>query len=107
MPLFNKKFDKVVTPRTGRLNIGVPPMVENFDNYKNISLNLGSKELRFVDGIWIQSTRKSDVDDVLRLNRRVKQLEDENNTANLKIEVLLDLLAENTTELNSMKGKQK
>lgn len=108
MPLFTKKFEsKPIPARLARCNIGCPAISEDLEDFKNISLNLGNKELRFADGIWIHSSRKSDTDDILRLNRRIRNLEEENNLCNLKIEIFLDLLAEQTTELNTLKSREK
>ncbi|XP_017845941.1 protein chibby homolog 1 [Drosophila busckii] len=108
MPLFNKKFEaKPIPPRINRCNIGFPTVTEDIDSFRQISLNLGNKELRFADGIWMHSTRKGDVDEMLRLNKKFKALEEENNMCNLKIEVMLDLLAEHATELNELKPKDK
>ncbi|XP_075161173.1 beta catenin antagonist chibby [Haematobia irritans] len=107
MPLFNKKFEsKPIPPRTSRCNNGCPMVSEELDDYKQISLNLGNKELRFADGIWIHATRKGDVDEVIRLNRRLKSLEEENNMSDVKIEVLLDLLAEHATMINALKSNK-
>eukprot|EP00099_Drosophila_melanogaster_P023266 NP_650989.6 chibby, isoform E [Drosophila melanogaster] len=107
MPLFNKKFEsKPIPVRQGRCNIGHPVATEDLDDFRQISLTLGNKELRFADGIWMHSTRKGDVDDMLRLNKKFRALEEENNMCNLKIEVMLDLLAE-ATELSELKPKEK
>lgn len=104
MPLFNKKFEtKPIPPRLLRNNTSYPIVFEELDDYKNITLNLGNKEVRFAEGIWLYASRKGDVDDFIRLNRRLKSLEEENNMSELKIEVLLDLLAEHATELNNLK----
>ncbi|EDW84655.1 uncharacterized protein Dwil_GK14229 [Drosophila willistoni] len=104
MPLFNKKFEsKPIPARQNRCNIGHPVVTEDLDDFRHISLNLGNKELRFADGIWMHSSRKGDVDDMLRLNKKFRALEEENNMCNLKIEVMLDLLAEHATELNELK----
>ncbi|XP_017124158.1 protein chibby homolog 1 isoform X1 [Drosophila gunungcola] len=108
MPLFNKKFEsKPIPVRQGRCNIGHPVATEDLDDFRQISLTLGNKELRFADGIWMHSSRKGDVDDMLRLNKKFRALEEENNMCNLKIEVMLDLLAEHATELNELKPKEK
>ncbi|TMW46051.1 hypothetical protein DOY81_008866 [Sarcophaga bullata] len=108
MPLFNKKFEsKPIPPRTSRNNNNCPLVSEDIDDYKQIALNLGNKELRFADGIWIYASRKCDVDEVVRINRRLKALEEENNMCELKIEVLLDLLAEHATEMNALKNNNK
>ncbi|XP_054736161.1 protein chibby homolog 1 [Anastrepha obliqua] len=108
MPLFMKKFEtKPIPARSARCNISCPAISEDIDDFQNISLNLGNKELRFADGIWIHSTRKSDTDNIVRLNRRLKTLEEENNMCNLKMEIFLDLLAEQTNELNALKSRDK
>uniref|UniRef100_A0A1A9WPH5 Chibby n=1 Tax=Glossina brevipalpis TaxID=37001 RepID=A0A1A9WPH5_9MUSC len=107
MPLFNKKFEsKPIPPRTLRCNNSCPIVTEELDDYKQISLNLGNKELRFIDGIWIHTNRKGMTDDVTRLNRRVKSLEEKCNMRELKMEVLLDLLTEHATELTALKAKE-
>lgn len=108
MPLFNKKFEsKPIPARVNRCNIGFPIVNEDIEDFRNISLSLGNKKLRFADGIWMHSTHKADVDDMLRLNKKFRALEEENNMCNLKIEVMLDLLAEHATELNDLKPKEK
>ncbi|KAL9898278.1 beta catenin antagonist chibby [Glossina fuscipes fuscipes] len=107
MPLFNKKFEsKPILPRTLRSNSACPLVTEELDDYKQISLNLGNKELRFIDGIWIHTNRKGAPDDVTRLNRRLKSLEEKCNMRELKVEVLLDLLTEHATELTAFKAKE-
>lgn len=106
--MFNKKFEsKPIPARVNRCNIGFPVVSEEIEDFRNISLSLGNKELRFADGIWMHSARKGDVDDMLRLNKKFRALEEENNMCNLKIEVMLDLLAEHATELNELKPKDK
>ncbi|TDG50454.1 hypothetical protein AWZ03_003043 [Drosophila navojoa] len=108
MPLFNKKFEsKPIPARVNRCNIGFPVVNEDIEDFRNISLSLGNKKLRFADGIWMHSAHKADVDDMLRLNKKFRALEEENNMCNLKIEVMLDLLAEHATELNDLKPKEK
>ncbi|EDW23787.1 GL23797 [Drosophila persimilis] len=108
MPLFNKKFESKPIPlRQNRCNIGIPAVAEDLDDFRQISLNLGNKELRFADGIWMHSTRKGDVDDMLRLKKKFRVLEEENNMSNLKMEFMLDLLAEQASELNELKPREK
>lgn len=43
------------------------------------------------------------IDDLLRMKRRIKALEQENNLYQVKLDVLLDLLTENVIELNTLK----
>ncbi|XP_058464524.1 protein chibby homolog 1 [Malaya genurostris] len=119
MPIFTKKFSpKVAPPRTQRLNIGCPPQQEDLDDFKSIRLNLLDKQLCFVDGVWMSSVKASGsgaaaggalsttaIDDLLRMKRRVKTLEQENNLCQVKLDVLLDLLTEKEIELNAMKGQ--
>ncbi|XP_055902921.1 protein chibby homolog 1 [Eupeodes corollae] len=108
MPLFNKKYESKPTPvRTGRCNIGCPPVAEDLDEYKNISLTLGNKELKFLDGIWIHSNKKGDIDDLTEMNRKIKRLEGENNLNKVKVEILMDLLTQNVLELNKLQGDDK
>ncbi|KAH8406719.1 hypothetical protein KR222_007765 [Zaprionus bogoriensis] len=108
MPLFNKKFEsKPIPARANRCNIGYPVVTEDIEDFRKISLKLGNKTLRFADGIWMHSVRKGDVSDMMALNRKFRALEEENNMCNLKIEVMLDLLAEHATELNELKPKEK
>lgn len=108
MPLFNKKFEsKPIPARLNRCNIGFPVVTEDIEDFRAISLKLGNKKLRFAEGIWMHSTRKGDVNDMMALNKKYRALEEENNMCNLKVEVMLDLLAEHATELNELKPKQK
>ncbi|XP_062541587.1 protein chibby homolog 1 [Armigeres subalbatus] len=121
MPIFTKKFaPKVAPPRTARLNIGCPPQQEDLDEYRNIRLNLLDKQLCFVDGVWMSAIKataagsggssalpgtNNAIDDLLRMKRRVKSLEQENNLYQVKLDVLLDLLTENVIELSTVKGQ--
>ncbi|XP_058811381.1 protein chibby homolog 1 [Topomyia yanbarensis] len=120
MPIFTKKFSpKVAPPRTQRLNIGCPPQQEDLDDFKTIRLNLLDKQLCFVDGVWMSAIKATGtgaaapggalsttaIDDLLKMKRRIKTLEQENNLYQVKLDVLLDLLTENVIELNAMKGQ--
>lgn len=105
MPLFNKKFEsKSIPARSGRCNIEFPPISEDLDDFLNIGINLNSKSFTFVKGNWLQSNKKEDIDDFGRLNDKIKNLEEENNMNQVKIDVLLDLLTENVSELNAVKS---
>ncbi|XP_053692724.1 protein chibby homolog 1 [Sabethes cyaneus] len=117
MPIFTKKFSpKVAPPRTQRLNIGCPPPQEDLDDFRTIRLNLVDKQLCFVDGVWMSAIKATTtttgiaggggtaaIDELLKMKRRIKTLEQENNLYQVKLDVLLDLLTENVIELNSMK----
>uniref|UniRef100_A0A182Y5F9 Uncharacterized protein n=1 Tax=Anopheles stephensi TaxID=30069 RepID=A0A182Y5F9_ANOST len=125
MPIFQKKFaPKVAPPRTQRLNIGCPPAAEDLDDFRTITLNLVDKQLCFIDGVWLNGLRAGQggstptgtaagapgagvnlTDDLLRMKRRLKTVEQENNMLQVKLDVLVDLLTENVIELNEIKNQ--
>ncbi|EDO64842.1 AGAP012739-PA, partial [Anopheles gambiae str. PEST] len=118
MPIFQKKFaPKVAPPRTQRLNIGCPPPAEDLDDFRTITLNLVDKQLCFIDGVWLNGLKPGPggsvasgsgvnvTDDLLRMKRRMKALEQENNMLQVKLDVLVDLLTENVIELNEIKNQ--
>lgn len=80
-----------------------PRIVRSSDDLKDISLDLlNDKELRFVDGIWIQGlnsgaakTPELNVDNLLKLKGKMDRLEQENNLLQVKVDILTDLLTEN------------
>uniref|UniRef100_A0A182ND25 Chibby n=1 Tax=Anopheles dirus TaxID=7168 RepID=A0A182ND25_9DIPT len=120
MPIFQKKFaPKIAPPRTQRLNIGCPPPAEDVYDFRTITLNLVDKQLCFIDGVWMNGLKPSvagslpatsgatvnTADDLLRMKRRMKTLEQENNMLQVKLDVLVDLLTENVIELNDIKNQ--
>ncbi|XP_055384957.1 protein chibby homolog 1 [Condylostylus longicornis] len=106
MPLFNRKFEiKPIPPRTQRCNIGCPPITEDLNDFKDITLNLNNKELKFIDGMWIYLNKKNDLDDIQKLNKKLKHIEEENNINQVKVEILLDLLTESVSEIDLLKHK--
>uniref|UniRef100_A0A182U052 Chibby n=1 Tax=Anopheles melas TaxID=34690 RepID=A0A182U052_9DIPT len=118
MPIFQKKFaPKVAPPRAQRLNIGCPPPAEDLDDFRTITLNLVDKQLCFIDGVWLNGLKPGPggsvvsgsgvnvTDDLLRMKRRMKALEQENNMLQVKLDVLVDLLTENVIELNEIKNQ--
>lgn len=105
MPIFQKKFvPKCAPPRANRLP-GSQKMNEALEDYKDISLNLNDRKLRFTDGTWLQVNQSSECnfDDLAKMKKKLKALELENNLNLVKNEVLLDLLTENVCELNALK----
>lgn len=70
-----------------------PKIEEDLEDYKNIYMNLNGKDLKFVDGVWINAGGEK-IDDIVKLKNRVNGLEEENNLNKVKVEVLLDMLAE-------------
>lgn len=110
MPIFpHRKFTpKLPKQRELRLN-SVPKLSEDIDDFRNIKLKLsGEKEFQFVDGIWISLKRNQNeaVDDVTRMARANKKLEDENAMLNVKMDIMLDLLTECVTEKDAILRKQ-
>ncbi|XP_050086826.1 protein chibby homolog 1 [Anopheles aquasalis] len=134
MPIFQKKFaPKLIPPRTRRLNIGcpAPSPADDVDDFRSITLNLVDRQLCFIDGVWMNGlqTRPSDAgpvpgpgagssvsggsaataaavtDDMMRMRRRLKTVEQENNLLQVKLDVLVDLLTENMIELNGIKNQ--
>lgn len=117
MPIFTKKFaPKCAPPRTGRLNIGCPKIDENLVDFKEIKLDLNGKELKFIDGVWLQNNKtnnqvngsnnmnSNNLDDVVKLRKKLQSLEQENNLYQIKYDIFLDLLTENMSELNALKN---
>ncbi|CAD7085161.1 unnamed protein product [Hermetia illucens] len=103
MLLFAKKFEPKPTPiRMNRCNIGSSVVKEDINDYKNIWLNLENKQLRFIDGDWIEVSKKgeqaSSDDNLAKLTKSVKSLENENKLNEVKLDILLDLLTENLVQ---------
>lgn len=93
------------------MNINIPKLDQDIDDFRdNIKITIDeSNELRFVDGEWITVTdrnRDVDVSDISRMKKKASILEQENQMLNAKIDILLDLLTENISELNAIKKKQ-
>lgn len=111
MPIFLKKSSpKGSAPRTGRLPESVFPRIkDDIDDVRNISLHINEKkQLRFVDGIWIQNqgsgqskTVDVNVDDFFNLKSKLDGLEQENNLLQVKVDILIDLLTENMCNANN------
>lgn len=106
MPIFSKKFDiKSIPARNKRYNAGCPQIQEKLDEYRTIQINLTRKKLKFIDGTWILTQNSADVDDVGALKRKLQKLEEENNLNRIKVDVLLDMLTENLSEMNLLRNK--
>lgn len=98
MPLFSKKTEKLSTLPTRKQRLtNVPYLNEDIDDFKKVSINLGSKEFKFIEGSWIAVNKgaSGSIDDVTKLKHKLSHLEEENNLNKIKVEVLLDMLAEN------------
>jgi hypothetical protein len=108
MPIFVKKFSpKLSAPRESRPNIGVPKIEEDINDFRKIKIGIDeNSELRFVDGVWIgvNNGKESEIlSDVSRIKKKAAILEQENQMYQAKIDILLDLLTENISELNAIK----
>lgn len=105
MPIFSKKFDiKSIPPRNKRNNANGAPIQEKIDEFGDITLNLDKRKLKFVDGTWMLTQSDCSTDEVAELKRKIQKLEEENNLNQIKVDVLLDMLTENLSELNLLRS---
>lgn len=103
MPIFSKKYDiKTIPPRAKRNN-QFPPLQESIDEINVIKLQLGNCEANFIDGSWIIGSSECSADEYLNIKRKLNKLEEENNLNKVKVDVLLDMLTENISEINVLK----
>jgi hypothetical protein len=106
MPIFpHRKFTpKLPKQRELRLNT-VPKRAEEIDDFRSIKLKLsGEKEFQFVDGVWmgLKKSQPEAIDDITRIVRTNKRLEEENAMLNVKMDIMLDLLTECVAEKDAM-----
>lgn len=108
MPIFVKKFSpKPPRVRDSRLS-SVAKLVEEVNDFKNIKLKLhDDKELRFVDGVWmnLKKSHLENIDDVSKLHKVKQKLEEENSMYQIKMDILLDLLSECISERETSNKK--
>uniref|UniRef100_A0A7N4PY48 Chibby family member 1, beta catenin antagonist n=2 Tax=Sarcophilus harrisii TaxID=9305 RepID=A0A7N4PY48_SARHA len=112
MPLFGNKFSPKKTPPRKSASLSnlhsldrSTREVELGLDYGAPTLNLAGQSLKFENGQWIaESGTCGGVDrrEAQRLRKRNKQLEEENNLLRVKVEILLDMLAETTAESHLM-----
>lgn len=112
MPIFVKKFTpKLSAPRESRMNINIPKIDQDINDFRDIKITVDDvTELRFLDGEWIScsndgNSQTSDLSDLSRMKKKTSILEQENQMLNAKIDILLDLLTENISELNAIKRR--
>lgn len=106
MPIFSKKFEIKNIPHRSKRDGNCSHVQEKLDDFHVIQLNLTNrKKLKFVDGTWIVTQQGADVDDVAVMRKRLQKLEEENNLNQIKVDVLLDMLTENLTELKILRNK--
>lgn len=106
MPIFSKKFDIKNIPQRIKRDGSCPQIQEKLDDFKVIQINLmNKKKLKFVDGTWILSQQSGDVDDIATMRKRLQKLEEMNNLNQIKVDILLDMLTENLSELKILRDK--
>ncbi|NXY91258.1 CBY1 protein, partial [Alcedo cyanopectus] len=68
--------------------------------YGTPSMNLAGQNLKFENGQWVAESGSftGNHRETQRLRKRNQQLEEENNLLRLKVDILLDMLAETTAE---------
>ncbi|XP_066292064.1 protein chibby homolog 1-like [Branchiostoma lanceolatum] len=107
MPLFGNKFSpKKTSPRrsaslSNLSTIDEAQKAAEFGlDYGPIRVKLGGTEVSYHDGQWISEGGGSGVSqrEVVKLKKDKQKLEEENNLLKLKMQILLDMLAEQTCE---------
>jgi hypothetical protein len=110
MPLFTKSFNKRKTARP-RSRLGLAPKSdEDIDDFKNVKIKFDDEKfVKFVEGVWMTSKKSSSADDeeVLKLMKQNRKLEEEKNMLNAKLEICLDLLTETVAEKEAIEKKLK
>lgn len=109
MPIFPQRKFTFKHPKQRELRLNsVPKYNEDIDDFKNIKIKLNNeKELQFVDGIWIsvKKNQQQYEDDVAKLVKDNKRLENENTALNVKMDIMLDLLTECISEKEAIMKK--
>lgn len=104
MPIFSKKFDIKNIPQRGKRDSSCVQIQEKLDDFQVIQMKLtNKKKLKFIDGTWIVTQQPTDADDVTMMRKRLQKLEEENNLNQIKVDILLDMLTENLTELKILR----
>ncbi|XP_072044058.1 protein chibby homolog 1-like [Amphiura filiformis] len=109
MPLLGSKFSTKKTPPRRSTSLNNLNRLESSIRDEEYGLNfgqpkvkLGGQELRFdtENGVWITDSSSGGVSqrEFIKLRKQNQSLQEENNLLKLKMEVLLDMLAETTAE---------
>uniref|UniRef100_A0A1B0CPZ9 Putative chibby family n=1 Tax=Lutzomyia longipalpis TaxID=7200 RepID=A0A1B0CPZ9_LUTLO len=105
MPIFSKKFSyKSAPPRNRRvLESDCPRIHEKLEEFRNIQLHLDEGGYTFANGAWTEGMTKESAtssrgtaSNEQQLREKVTKLTEENNLLKIKIDILVDLLTENT-----------
>lgn len=110
MPLFGNTFSPKKTPPRKSASLSnlhtldrATREVELGLEYGSPMMTLGGQSLKFENGQWIVESGGTGAQKENRhLRKRVQQLEEEQNLLKLKIDILLDMLAETTAESHLM-----
>lgn len=105
MPIFSKKFDIKTIPQRAKRYTNCPQIQEKLDDIQVIQINLNSKRIIFDNGIWDLCQPGAEPSDIGNVKKRIQKLEEENNLKQIKVDILLDMVAENLAELNILRGK--
>ncbi|ESO84772.1 hypothetical protein LOTGIDRAFT_236125 [Lottia gigantea] len=100
--LFGNKFSPKKTPprraqSLSNLHLDSTQSQAEFGlDCNNVKVNLGGNEVTFENGHWIQESAGGGAGhhEVIRLQKHNQQLQEENNFLKLKLDILLDMLAE-------------
>lgn len=120
LSLFGNKFSPKKTPprrahSLSNLHLDASQSREEFGpDVGPVKLKLGGSEIQFDNGMWVAESGAGGAShkEVMKLRKQNQLLSEENNLLKLKIDVLLDMLAEATAvshyhenELKQLKGQ--
>ncbi|XP_059611641.1 protein chibby homolog 1 [Phlebotomus argentipes] len=111
MPIFSKKFSyKSAPPRNKRvLESDCPRIHEKLEEFRNIHLQLSDDGgYTFANGCWSSTSKNAKAsasNNNQQLKEKITKLSEENNLLQLKVDILVDLLTENTVEMTEIKEK--
>ncbi|KAL8600867.1 hypothetical protein ACOMHN_045005 [Nucella lapillus] len=100
--LFGNKFTPKKTPprraqSLSNLSLDAEQSRSEFGvDYGGVKLNLGGQEVAFENGLWIAEAGVGGGSqrEMMRLKKTNQQMHEENNLLKLKVDILLDMLAE-------------
>ncbi|XP_022900350.1 protein chibby homolog 1 [Onthophagus taurus] len=102
MPFFGNKFSpKKPPPRKTSINGNAEEIQERLLNEnRSVRLLLGHQECTFDNGQWIPSSGSHNNKVIQKLEKKIEELEEENNMLRLRYQIVLDMLSETTAESN-------
>ncbi|GAB0097764.1 hypothetical protein DMENIID0001_134300 [Sergentomyia squamirostris] len=110
MPIFSKKFTFKSAPvRNRRIpESDCPRIHEKLEEFRNIQLQLGiDGGYTFANGSWTStepsSAIKPSTNPHPQLKQQITKLSEENNFLKLKVDIMIDLLTENSIELKELR----